>query len=48
MIIRKGHGLQVADLSLGYVCFVYPEFLKVPFYLYGDEFNTPYSPIEFR
>lgn len=48
MNTRKESGLQVADLSLGYVCFVYPEFLKVPFYLYGDEFNTPYSPIEFR
>lgn len=48
MIIRKGHGLQVADLSLGYVRFVYPELLKTPFYLYGEEFNTPYSPIEFR
>jgi hypothetical protein len=43
---RHSLGLFVTDISLGYVRYVLPMFLSVPWYMFGD--HGWYSPVEFR
>lgn len=40
--------VETTDISLGYVRFIDPRSVVTPWYMFGEEFDTPYSPIEIR
>lgn len=45
---RTERHLMTADISLGYVRMIPYWRLVTPWIMYGEDFNTPYCPVEFR
>lgn len=45
---RTERQLMTADISLGYVRMVPAWRLVTPWLMHGEDFNTPYCPVEFR
>lgn len=40
--------MKTIDFSKGYLRPMDPAFVEVQFYMYGEDWNTPYCPVEFR
>jgi hypothetical protein len=44
---RKSKGLRVADISIGYIRFIEPAYIKELWYMLSDDL-APFLPIQFR
>lgn len=40
--------MKTVDFSKGYLRLMDPAFVVVQWFMYGEDFNTPYCPVEFR
>lgn len=44
---RRSKGLRVADISIGYLRFVEPQFIRELWYMLSED-SAPFLPIQFR